>query len=123
MRFNRESICQSLLLLPPRKKFLEELLTGDVKWVLYDSNAHRDFWLSRREEPPRESKVERAPQESYSMLPLRREGNPVLRAASKRVHGHRCLLRHLTPETRGSFSGQPLKTTLSTFFMITPDLM
>lgn len=40
MRFLRASICQSLLLRPHRKEFLEEPI-GDGSWILWDSNTHR----------------------------------------------------------------------------------
>lgn len=52
MRYTRITICQSLLLRPHRKEFLEDLVTGDESWILYDSNAHRAVWLHRGEDPP-----------------------------------------------------------------------
>ena len=48
----RVTICQSLLLRPHRKEFLEDLVTGDESWVLYDSNKRRAVWLPRDAEPP-----------------------------------------------------------------------
>lgn len=50
MRFIR--ICtRPSLLRSPRKKFLEDLVTGDKSRDLYDSNAHRTVWLPREELP------------------------------------------------------------------------
>ncbi|EYB81541.1 hypothetical protein Y032_0380g343 [Ancylostoma ceylanicum] len=54
--FTRVSICQSLLFRPQRKEFLEDLITGDESWVVYDSNAHLAVWLSRGENQPKQAK-------------------------------------------------------------------
>ncbi|KAK6744129.1 hypothetical protein RB195_011064 [Necator americanus] len=47
-RFTRVSICY--LSFFARKEFLENFITGNESWVLYDSNAHRAVWLPRGED-------------------------------------------------------------------------
>ncbi|EYC43383.1 hypothetical protein Y032_0495g2465 [Ancylostoma ceylanicum] len=54
--FTRVSICQFLLIFLQRKEFLEDLITGDRSWVLYNSKAHRAVWLLRGEDPPTQAK-------------------------------------------------------------------
>ncbi|PAV68699.1 hypothetical protein WR25_15131 [Diploscapter pachys] len=46
------NICQSLLLHPHCKEFLEDLVTGDDSWVLYDNATQHAVWISRGDEPP-----------------------------------------------------------------------
>ncbi|EYB94619.1 hypothetical protein Y032_0169g216 [Ancylostoma ceylanicum] len=53
--------CQSLLLGPGRKDFLEDLIIGDESWVLNYSNAHRAMWLSPGEDPPTQAKSDLHP--------------------------------------------------------------
>ncbi|EYC37441.1 hypothetical protein Y032_0791g2369 [Ancylostoma ceylanicum] len=57
-RFTLVSICQSLLLRPQRKEFLEDLIIGDESWILFDSNAHRAVWLPRGGDPPTQAKTD-----------------------------------------------------------------
>lgn len=53
IRFTLVSIYQFLL----RKEFLEDLVTGDESWVLYDSNTHRAVRLPLGENPPAQTKM------------------------------------------------------------------
>ncbi|PAV64542.1 hypothetical protein WR25_01643 [Diploscapter pachys] len=46
------NICQSLLLHPHCKEFLEDLLAGDDSWVLYDNATQHAVWIPRGDEPP-----------------------------------------------------------------------
>jgi len=48
----RVTICQSLFLRPHRKEFLEDLVTGDESWVLYENVTRCAIWIPRGEEPP-----------------------------------------------------------------------
>ena len=57
-RSARVSICQSLLLQPQRKEFLESLVTGDESWILYKNEKRIAYWLPREEEPPAQPKPE-----------------------------------------------------------------
>ena len=41
LKMTRLTICQSLLLRSHRKEFLEDIVTGDESWVLYESNTRR----------------------------------------------------------------------------------
>ncbi|WKX98472.1 hypothetical protein Q1695_013838 [Nippostrongylus brasiliensis] len=58
---SRVAVCQSLLLRPRRKEFLEDLVTGDESWVLYDNIARRAVWIPRGEEPPTTPKADLHP--------------------------------------------------------------
>ena len=60
-RLTRTSICQSLLLRPHRKEFLEDLVTGDESWILYDNTTRRAVWIPRGEEPPAQPKADLHP--------------------------------------------------------------
>lgn len=60
-RMTRLSICQSLLLRSNRKDFLEDVVTGDESWILYDAAARRAFWLPRGAQPPIQSKPDLHP--------------------------------------------------------------
>uniref|UniRef100_A0A8R1E2Y0 Uncharacterized protein n=1 Tax=Caenorhabditis japonica TaxID=281687 RepID=A0A8R1E2Y0_CAEJA len=53
----RVTACQSLLLTPERKEFLEDLVTEDESWVLYNNDTHRAVWIPRGEEPPVQPKA------------------------------------------------------------------
>lgn len=56
MRFIRASICQSLLLRPHRKEFLEEPI-GDGSWILCYSNTHRACVPASTRRPPAQVKI------------------------------------------------------------------
>ncbi|VDO76314.1 unnamed protein product [Heligmosomoides polygyrus] len=45
VRFTRVITCQSLLPRPHREELLEDLITGDEKWVPYSFKANRAVWL------------------------------------------------------------------------------
>jgi len=55
-RLCRMSICQSLLLRPHKREFLEDLVTGDESWILYENDTRHAVWLPRGEEPPTQPK-------------------------------------------------------------------
>ncbi|VDL72450.1 unnamed protein product [Nippostrongylus brasiliensis] len=57
MRYTRVSICQSLLLCPHRKEFLEGLVIGDKSWIFCDSNAHRAVCVPLGENPPTQARL------------------------------------------------------------------
>ena len=50
------SICQSLLLRPHRREFLEDLVTGDESWILYENDTRHAVWLPRGDELPTQPK-------------------------------------------------------------------
>lgn len=54
----RVTICQSLLLRHNRKEFLEDLVTGDESWVLYDNGTRLAYWLPVGEKPPQQPKFD-----------------------------------------------------------------
>lgn len=62
LKMTRLTICQSLLLRSHRKEFLEDIVTGDESWVLYESNTRRAVWIPRGEEPPTQPKPNLHPQ-------------------------------------------------------------
>ncbi|KHJ81033.1 hypothetical protein OESDEN_19285 [Oesophagostomum dentatum] len=41
---------------PNRKKILEDLVTGDESWILYDNSARHAVWLPRDAETPTQPK-------------------------------------------------------------------
>lgn len=52
----RVSICESLLLRPHRKDFLESIITGDESWVFYENDTRHAFWVPPGEQPPAQPK-------------------------------------------------------------------
>lgn len=55
----RINICESLLFQPHRKDFLEDLVTGDESWVVYNNDARQAVWLPCGAEPPTQPKPDR----------------------------------------------------------------
>lgn len=53
----RVSICESLLLRPHRKDFLESIITGDESWIRYDNTTRQAFWIPPGAGPPTQPKV------------------------------------------------------------------
>lgn len=47
----RLTICTSLLSRNTKEPFLERIVTGDEKWVLYNNIQRKRQWLSRKEKP------------------------------------------------------------------------
>lgn len=45
-KFQRVSICSNLLTRNEKDPFIERIITGDEKWVLYDNPHRRKQWLS-----------------------------------------------------------------------------
>ena len=60
-RIVRTTICQSNLLRPNRKDFLQDLVTGDESWILYNNNTRHAVWIQRGEEPPTQPKADLHP--------------------------------------------------------------
>ena len=50
-RAQRLSICTSLLLKQRSEPFLDRMVTGDEKWILYDNVTMKKQWLSPRQSP------------------------------------------------------------------------
>ena len=50
-RNQRLTVCPSLLSRNHRDPFLERIVTGDEKWVLYNNTQHRRQWLDRNQSP------------------------------------------------------------------------
>lgn len=47
----RVTICRNLLVRNEKSPFLEQIVTGDEKWIVYTNNKRKKQWLSPKEHP------------------------------------------------------------------------
>ena len=57
----RITICNSLLLKRNRYRFLQQIVTGDEKWVLYVNHTRKRQWVNREDLPDPEPKTDLHP--------------------------------------------------------------
>jgi histone-lysine N-methyltransferase SETMAR len=58
---SRVTICNSLLLHPHREDFLNQIITGDEKWVMFANHTRKRQWVDRHQQPEPEPKADLHP--------------------------------------------------------------
>jgi histone-lysine N-methyltransferase SETMAR len=84
----RMAICSSLLSRFACEPFLDRIVTGDEKWVLYINVVRKRPWLNKKEKPLATPKPELHPTKGNAVRLVENDGNRPLRAAPNEYNGH-----------------------------------